>query len=113
MSSLISKPEHKLQFDIVIIGSGAGGGTVAKELSDLCLQGYKIALLELGPHHIAKDNNREELAMAQRYYFCGGGFQTQSQDMTLASGKGVGCSINVYTGVTFKLPEPSVKKWQV
>jgi len=58
-------------------------------------------------------NTQDEFAMAQRYYFCGGGFQTQSQDMTLASGKGVGCSINVYTGVTFKLPEPSVKKWQV
>jgi len=113
MSSLISKPEHKLQFDIVIIGSGAGGGTVAKELSDLCLQGYKIALLELGPQHIAKDNNREELAMAQRYYFSGGGFQTTTQDMTLAFAKGVGGSTNVYTGVTFKLPESAVKKWNV
>ncbi len=105
--------EQILQFDIVIVGSGAGGGTVAKELSDLCKRGVKIALLELGPHHVAAENNREELAMAQRYYFSGGGFQTTTQDMTLAFAKGVGGSTNVYTGVTFKLPETAVKKWNV
>lgn len=105
--------EHSLNFDIVIVGSGAGGGTVAKELSDLCKHGFKIALLELGPRHDPAENNREELAMAQRYYFNGGGFQTTTQDMTLAFAQGVGGSTNVYTGVTFKLPETAVKKWNV
>lgn len=102
-----------LDYDIIIVGSGAGGGTVAKELAPLCKNGVKIALLECGPHHDNRLNTQDELAMAQRYYFSGGGFQTQSQDMTLAFGKGVGGSTNVYTGVTFKLPESAIKKWQV
>jgi len=104
---------NHLQFDIVIVGSGAGGGTAAKELSALCKQGYTVALLELGPRYTPENNTRDELPMAQQYYFNGGGFQTRSQDMTLAFAKGVGGSTNVYTGVTFKLPETAVKKWGV
>ena len=103
----------QLSFDIVIVGSGAGGGTVAKELSDLCKQGVKIALLELGPRFSRADNTREELPMAQQYYFNNGGFQTATQDMTLAFAKGVGGSTNVYTGVTFKIPETAISKWNV
>jgi choline dehydrogenase-like flavoprotein len=105
---------HKhLEFDIVIVGSGAGGGTVAKELSSLCAQGYRVALLELGPRFKPEDNTREEFPMAQQYYFNGGGFQTQSQDMTLAFAKGLGGSTQVYTGVTFHLPQSALDKWQV
>jgi choline dehydrogenase-like flavoprotein len=36
-------------FDIVVVGSGAGGGTVAKELSSLCRDGLRVAVLECGP----------------------------------------------------------------
>jgi len=112
MNSAISSP-RELSYDIVIVGSGAGGGTVAKELSDLCAKGFKIALLELGPRFKPEDNTREELPMARQYYFNSGGFQTTTQDMTLAFAKGLGGSTNVYTGVTFKLPESAVKKWNV
>lgn len=105
--------DQNLEFDIVIVGSGAGGGTVAKELSNLCTQGYRVALLELGPRHKPEDNTREEYPMAQQYYFNGGGFQTQSQDMTLAFAKGLGGSTQVYTGVTFHLPQSALDKWQV
>ncbi len=105
--------QQNMEFDIVIVGSGAGGGTVAKELSVLCKQGLKIALLELGPRLTKEQNTREELPMARQHFFNNGGFQTASQDMTLAFAKGVGGSTNVYTGVTFKLPESAVKKWNV
>jgi len=102
-----------LEYDVVIVGSGAGGGTVAKELSVLCQTGVTIALLELGPRFKREDNIREELPMARKYYFSNGGFQTTSQDMTLAFAKGVGGSTNVYTGVTFKVPDSALKKWNV
>jgi len=109
----MTEPNVQLEYDIVIVGSGAGGGTAAKELSELCQAGYSIALLELGPRFKASDNTRDEFPMAQQYYYSGGGFQTQTQDMTLAFAKGVGGSTNVYTGVTFKLPEAAVKKWNI
>jgi choline dehydrogenase-like flavoprotein len=105
--------EKVLDYDIVIIGSGAGGGTVAKELSPLCKAGVKIALLEWGGHFEKQDNTRREFEMAGKYYFDNGGFQTSTQDMTLAFAKALGGSTTVYTGVTFKPTEEAVKKWQV
>lgn len=105
--------ERTLDYDIVIIGSGAGGGTVAKELSALCKDGVRIALLEWGGHFEKKDNTRREVEMASKYYFDNGGFQTSTQDMTLAFAKALGGSTTVYTGVTFEPPESALKKWNV
>ncbi len=105
--------ERVLDYDIVIVGSGAGGGTVAKELSSLCESGARIALLDWGGRFEKKDNTRLEFEMAGKYYFDNGGFQTASQDMTLAFAKAVGGSTNVYTGVTFKPPPSVLDKWGV
>jgi choline dehydrogenase-like flavoprotein len=42
---------------VVIIGSGAGGGTLANEL---CQQGIKTVVLEAGPHLTADDYHQDE-----------------------------------------------------
>lgn len=105
--------EIQKHYDIVIVGSGAGGGTVAAELAPLCEQGLKIAVLEFGGRFKKADNTRTEFEMAQKYYFDGGGFQTKTQDMTLAFAHGVGGSTNVYTGVTFKIPELVLNRWEI
>ncbi len=103
-----------LEFDIIIIGSGAGGGTIAKELSPLCKDGIRIALLEWGGRYQAKDNTREEVKMATQYYFDGGGFLTKSQDMTLAFARALGGSTTVYTGTSLKAPSEVIDhKWAV
>src|SRR3989338_8711316 len=105
--------EKVLDYDIVIIGSGAGGGTVAKELSPLCARGARIALLEWGGHFEKKDNTREEIPMAEKYYFDHGGFQTSTQDMTLAFARALGGSTTVYTGTSITAPDSVLKKWDV
>lgn len=105
--------ETVLEYDIVIIGSGAGGGTVAKELSPLCKTGTKIALIEWGGHFEKKDNTRHEIEMAQKYYFDFGGFQTTSQDLTLAFAKAVGGSTTVYTGTSLTAPREVFDRWNV
>lgn len=105
--------ESILEYDIVIIGSGAGGGTVAKELSPLCRNGTRIALLEWGGCFEKKDNTRREIEMAQKYYFDFGGFQTTSQDLTLAFAKAVGGSTTVYTGTSLTAPQDVFDRWNV
>lgn len=105
--------ERVLEYDIVIIGSGAGGGTVAKELAPLCSQGLKIALLEWGGHFQKQDNTRREIEMAQKYYFEAGGFQTNSQDMTLAFCKALGGSTTVYTGTSITPARKVFDRWNV
>ncbi|QEC50678.1 GMC family oxidoreductase [Baekduia soli] len=42
---------------VVVVGSGAGGGTLAHEL---CRQGVKVVVLEAGPHLTADDYHQDE-----------------------------------------------------
>jgi choline dehydrogenase-like flavoprotein len=84
---MATQRSNHIDFDILVIGSGAGGGTVAKELSDLCDKGYRIGLLEWGARFLTEHHNRDEFEMARHYYFDQGGFTTESQDMTLAFAK--------------------------
>ena len=42
---------------VVVVGSGAGGGTVAHEL---CRRGLKVVVLEAGPHLTAEDYENDE-----------------------------------------------------
>ena len=103
-----------LEYDIVIVGSGAGGGTVAKELAALCNRGVRIALLEWGGRFQDHDNTRSEVEMAQKYYFESGGVQNSSQNMTFALAKAVGGSTTVYTGTSLVLPDEILeKKWAI
>ncbi|HYW04120.1 MAG TPA: GMC family oxidoreductase N-terminal domain-containing protein [Gammaproteobacteria bacterium] len=105
--------EQMLDVDVAIIGSGAGGGTAARELAPLCAEGLRVAVFEEGGRFRPRDNTRRELEMVRRYYVGGGAVQTASGDMTLAFCRAVGGGTNVYTGVTFRLPEQVLGKWAV
>lgn len=105
--------ETVIHYDVIIIGSGAGGGTVAKELSFLVKSGLRVALLEWGGRFEPQDFERTEITMAERLYFDRGGFLTRSGDMILAFAKAVGGSTTVYTGTSLTLPQYVVDGWNV
>ena len=100
-------------YDIVIIGSGAGGGTVAQELSSLCRDGVRIAVLEKGPKLRDEEFTGREVEMATALYEDGGGFLTAEQTMTLAFGSAYGGSTVVYTGTSMLPPERVLERWNV
>ncbi len=100
-------------FDIVIIGSGAGGGAAAKELAPLCREGARIAVLEWGPRLAEHEYTGRETEMAGRLYFESGGVFTRDRTMTLAFGRAYGGSTVVYTGTSLMIPERPVKRWGV
>ncbi|MGA2359093.1 MAG: GMC family oxidoreductase [Terriglobales bacterium] len=100
-------------YDIVIIGSGAGGGTVALELSSLCRDGVRIAVLEKGAKLSDEEFTGREVEMATALYEDGGGFLTAEQTMTLAFGSAYGGSTVVYTGTSLLPPERVLRRWNV
>ena len=100
-------------YDVVIIGSGAGGGTVAHELSPLCREGMRIVVLEKGPKLGDDEFTGREVEMAQALYEDGAGFLTTEGTMTLAFGCVYGGSTAVYTGTSLPPPERIVRKWNV
>jgi len=51
------------QYDVCIIGSGAGGAPVAYELSRA---GFSVIVLEKGPHLSEKDFTKDEIAVSRR-----------------------------------------------
>jgi len=101
------------EYDIVIVGSGAGGGTVAQELAPLVRDGVRILVLEQGPRLADDEFTGRELEMADALYEDGGGFLTADGTMTLAFGRAYGGSTVVYTGTSLVAPPRVINRWGV
>ena len=100
-------------YDVVIVGSGAGGGTVAQELAPLARDGRRILVLEQGPRLEDHEFTGGEVEMASVLYEDGGGFLTADGTMTLAFGRVYGGSTVVYTGTSLVAPERVIRRWNV
>ncbi len=101
------------RYDIVVIGSGAGGGTVAQELAPLVRDGVSILVLEQGPRLADGEFTGRELEMAEALYVQGGAFLTAQGTMTLAFAAAYGGSTVVYTGTSLTAPERVIRGWSV
>jgi choline dehydrogenase-like flavoprotein len=103
----------RLHCDVAIIGSGAGGGTVAQALAPLTEQGRRVLVLEQGPRVPVGQRNGRELDMAEALYEDRGGFLTADGTMTLAFGRAYGGSTVVYTGTSLLPPRRVIDGWGV
>lgn len=101
------------RYDVVVVGSGAGGGTAAQALAPLVSQGKRVLVLEKGPRVDPHEMTGRELEMASALYEDDGGFLTADGTMTLAFGRGYGGSTVVYTGTSLLPPERVIRKWGV
>jgi choline dehydrogenase-like flavoprotein len=100
-------------YDIVIVGSGAGGGTVAQEVSVLARNGLRVLVVEQGARLRDDEFTGRELEMANALYEEGGGFLTADGTMTLAFGRAYGGTTVVYTGTSLVAPERVIQRWRV
>ena len=104
---------NERSYDVAIVGSGAGGGTVAAELAPLCATGRRILVLEQGPRLREDEYTGVELEMAPALYEEDGGFLTAQGTMTLAFGRAWGGSTVVYTGTSLIVPSRVIRGWGV
>lgn len=102
----------KLEYDILIIGSGAGGGTVAARLISLAQAGARIAILEAGAHYDKSSFTQREIEMLD-IFKDRGAWPVADGSITVSTGKAVGGSTLMYTGVTFRLPDDVCEDWGV
>jgi choline dehydrogenase-like flavoprotein len=100
-------------YDVVVVGSGAGGGTVASALAPLCRDGLRVLVLEQGARLDDREFTGREQDMADALYEDGGGFLTADGTMTLAFGRAYGGSTVVYTGTSLTAPERVIRAWDV
>jgi choline dehydrogenase-like flavoprotein len=101
------------RYDVVIVGSGAGGGTVASELVPLVSAGRRVLVVERGARLRPEEFTGREIEMADALYEDGGGFLTSEGTLTLAFGRTYGGSTAVYTGTSLVAPERVIAGWDV
>jgi choline dehydrogenase-like flavoprotein len=104
---------REISADVLIVGSGTGGGTVAQRLGELTQAGRRVIVLEKGPRFADEEFTGDELEMASALYADAGGFLTADGTMTLAFGEAYGGSTVVYTGTSLPPPGRVVTEWGV
>jgi len=99
-----------LTADVCIIGSGAGGAVVAKELAE---KGRSVVILEEGAYYTSQDFGKEPLEIVQKIYR-GAGLQTTLglPSILLPTGKAVGGTTLINSGTCFRLPDNILHHWQ-
>src|SRR5712691_27064 len=97
-----------LTCDAVVIGSGAGGGVVAGELS---AAGKDVIVLEEGGYYNEADFNQLELAMMRKLYFQGGFAATADGSIALIAGGCLGGGTVVNYTTSFRSPDWLRQEW--
>lgn len=102
-----------LDADVVIVGSGAGGATVATELA---LAGFRVVVLEEGRNVSAAEHGAMRHSQSLRKVWREGGLTAAfglggAPTVNVTMGRCVGGSSVVTGGVCFRVPEKIVASW--
>jgi len=97
-----------LEADVVIVGSGAGGGTTAEILS---AAGYKVLLVEEGPLKTSSDFKMLEDQAYTSLYQEGIGRMSKDGAITILQGRAVGGTTLINWTSSFRTPQPTLEHW--
>ncbi len=99
-----------LEADVVIVGSGAGGAVLAKELSE---GGKKVIVIEEGGYHPPESHTDLPFESLSRLYRYQGVFTTLGTPfIPMPMGRALGGTTVINSGTCFRTPAPIFKKWQ-
>ncbi|HLX23464.1 MAG TPA: GMC family oxidoreductase [Usitatibacter sp.] len=101
--------DMELEADVVVIGSGAGGGVTAEILSQA---GLKVAIVEEGPLVSSTDFRMRERDAYENLYQDGAGRQTSDHAITILQGRCVGGSTTVNWTASFRTPRRTLAYWK-
>ena len=97
-----------LECDVVIVGSGAGGGVAAGVLAEA---GKSVVVLEKGENLGPAEFTQVEGEMLQRSYLDGGMLMTQSASLPILAGSCLGGGTVINWTTSFPLHEPARAEW--
>jgi choline dehydrogenase-like flavoprotein len=99
-----------LDADVVIVGSGAGGATMAAELAEA---GLDVVVLEEGGYYTTRDFTAEATKMIRALYRDGGAtIAIGNPPVMFQEGRAVGGSTVVNGGMSWRTPERVLERWQ-
>jgi choline dehydrogenase-like flavoprotein len=109
LNTLTPNKVKNLEYDVVVIGSGPGGGLSALRS---CERGLKVAVFEMGPGLKTNDFVMDEAWAYKNLYQEAAGRTTMGGEVTILQGRtlGGGSAIN-WTG-SFETPDTTLRTWQ-
>ncbi len=98
-----------LNADVVVVGSGAGGGVVAAELS---MAGLEVVVLEKGSYHNEADFSGQEAEMTSRLYLRRGLLTTHDLGVIVLAGSTLGGGTVVNWSTSLRTEEIVLREWE-
>jgi choline dehydrogenase-like flavoprotein len=99
-------PESSLECDVVVVGTGAGGGVVGRELAEL---GLAVVFVEEGEHYRRDAFDGSSVRAHQRFYR--GAFSLGNVAMPVFMGRLVGGSTAINGGTCLRAPAWVLDRW--
>ncbi len=98
--------EREVECEVVVVGTGAGGAVVGRELAE---RGYAVVFVEEGEHHRRDAFDGSSVRAHQRFYR--GAFSVGNVPMPVFIGRLVGGSTAINGGTCFRPPSWVLDRW--
>jgi choline dehydrogenase-like flavoprotein len=99
----------RLEADVAIVGTGAGGGMAAEILSEA---GLHVVMIEEGPLRSSSDFHMLEREAYPSLYQASAARQTKDKGITILQGRAVGGSTTVNWTSSFRTPPETLAYWR-
>ena len=109
INAALFSSDQQFDADIVIIGSGAGGGIAAEQLT---LAGFNVLLLEEGAWYTRDDFVMQERWAYPNLYQEGAARKTRDQGIGILQGRTVGGSTTVNWTTSLRTPQSTLDYWR-
>ena len=104
-----SEGDEALACDVVVIGTGAGGAAMAKELAEA---GVAVVMIEEGDYHDRSDFSGRAFANQRKLYRGGGAtFSIGNVTIPIPLGRTVGGTTTINSGTCFHTPAKVLQRW--
>lgn len=102
--------ETDIEAEVVIVGTGAGGGALAAELAQ---RGVAVALLEEGQYHQRQSFSGSPLDRTRRLWrHAAMGFSVGRPPISIPLGRLVGGTTAINSGTCFRAPNEVLREWR-
>lgn len=99
----------RLDADVAIVGTGAGGGTAAEILAKA---GLRVVMIEEGPLRSSRDFRMREAEAYPHLYQESAGRKTKDKGINILQGRCVGGSTTINWTASFRTPPGTLGYWQ-